>query len=253
MLSASKDYLMEIAACFTMLGSTLNRFANDLYIWSTDEFGYIEVDDSLAVCSSIMPQKKNPITFEHVKAKSAHLLGAFVSITTALKGIPYTHVRDGSSECQHLFWDACYQTEAILALLTQTIATMKINADAMYIRVNANYCTITEVADELVKTEGFPFRTAHGIVSHNREQQSRKRIDFRGDQRKKCLMRRLRQLSEGQLAGQMNKLSRILDARRSGRYKNQFRLAQPNAVWRNAQSAARRIGQRQQTLQLLRR
>ncbi len=211
---ASKDYLMEIAACFTMLGSTLNRFANDLYIWSTDEFGYIEVDDSLAVCSSIMPQKKNPITFEHVKAKSAHLLGAFVSITTTLKGIPYTHVRDGSSECLHLFWDACYQTEAMLALLTQTIATMKINGDAMYIRVNANYCTITELADELVKTEGLPFRTAHGIVSIIASNSLEKGLTSA-----EIDVKMLDEAGEaviGRTFGWTNeKLSRILDARRS--------------------------------------
>lgn len=162
---ASKDYLQEIAAAFAILGSNLNRFATDLYFWSTDEFGYIEVDDSLAVCSSIMPQKKNPICLEHVKAKTSHLLAAFVSVTTVLKGIPYGHNRDGGVEAVHLFWDACNQMEAILAVLNETVMTIKVKCDKMRIRANSNYSTVTELADELVKAEHLPFRTAHEIVA----------------------------------------------------------------------------------------
>lgn len=162
---ASKDYLLEICGAFTILGSNLNRFATDLYFWSTDEFRYIEVDDSLAVCSSIMPQKKNPISIEHVKAKTSHLLAAFVSITTVLKGIPYCHNRDGGAESSHLFWDACSQMEAILAVLNETVVTIKVKCDKMKERANSNYSTVTELADELVKSEHLPFRTAHEIVA----------------------------------------------------------------------------------------
>ena len=163
---ASRDYLLEICAPFTFLGPPLNRFATDPYFWSTDEFSYIEVDDSLAVCSSIMPQKKNPISLEHVKAKTSHLLGAFVSITMALKGIPYCHNRDGGAESSHLFWDACKQMEAILAVMNETVVTTKIKCDIMTKRANSNYSTVTELADELVKSEHMPFRTAHEIVAN---------------------------------------------------------------------------------------
>lgn len=162
---ASKDYLLEICAAMTILGSNINRFATDLYFWSTDEFGYIEVDDSLAVCSSIMPQKKNPISIEHVKAKTGHLLGAFTSIAMTLKGIPYCHNRDGGAESGHLFWDACSQMEAILAVLNETIVTIKIKCDKMDKKANSNFSTVTELADELVKSEQLPFRTAHEIVA----------------------------------------------------------------------------------------
>ena len=161
----SRDYLQEIAAAYTILGTNISRFAADFYYWCTDEFGYFEVDDSYAVCSSIMPQKKNPTTLEHVRAKSAHLLGAFTSITMALKGVAFGHNRDVAGEAPHLFWDASEQMVASLALLTGTMETMHVHRDKMEARVNANFCTVTELADELARAEGLPFRIAHEIVA----------------------------------------------------------------------------------------
>lgn len=163
---ASRDYLLEITSHFTILGSTINRFVNDLYIWATDEFKIVEVDDSMAACSSIMPQKKNPITLEHIKGKTSHLLSAYVSVFTCTKGIPYGHSRDLAGESIHLFWDASYQMEAILELLNETLKTMKFKKENMKSRADKNYSTATELADELVKVENLPFRLAHQIVGH---------------------------------------------------------------------------------------
>ncbi|MCI9587615.1 MAG: argininosuccinate lyase [Oscillospiraceae bacterium] len=163
---AARDYMQEIAADLTILGTNLNRFVTDLYFWSTDEFGYIEIDDSLSAVSSIMPQKKNPISLEHVRAKTAHLLASFVSITTALKGIPYGHNRECGVESGYLFWDACAQMEAILVVLREIVVTSSFKCDKMEKNVDANFCTVTELADILVKKEGIPFRTAHEIVSY---------------------------------------------------------------------------------------
>jgi len=163
---ASRDYLLEITSHFTTLGSTINRFVHDLYTWATDEFNLVEVDDSMAACSSIMPQKKNPITLEHIKGKTSHLLSAYVSVFTCTKGIPYGHSRDLAGESIHLYWDACYQMEAILELLNETLRTMKFKVENMKLRADQNYSTVTELADELVKEEKLPFRLAHQIVGH---------------------------------------------------------------------------------------
>lgn len=161
---ASRDYLLELVSAFSILGSNINRTAGDLYIWATDEFGYVEVDDSVAACSSIMPQKKNPITLEHVKAKSSHLAGAFVSIFSTLKGIPYGHCRDVGSESYRMFWQAADELEAILALFNVTLSTIKIKPENMEKKAAGNFSAVTDLADELVKTRDMPFRIAHQIV-----------------------------------------------------------------------------------------
>ena len=160
---ATRDYLLEIACSFTILGSNLSRLAHDFYIWSTNEFNLIELDDSICGTSSIMPQKKNPSTLEHIKAKASHLFGTFSSIFCCLKNIPYTHVRD-DAESIHLFWDSATQIEAMLKLMNVVILTIKINSQIMEEKANRNFCTATELSDELVKREGIPFRKAHQIV-----------------------------------------------------------------------------------------
>lgn len=162
---ASRDYLQEITAAYTILATDMSRLCADFYYWCTDEFAYFEMDDSFAVCSSIMPQKKNPTPFEHVRGKCAHMLAAFTSITTVLKGIAFGHNRDVGGEAPHLYWDACEQMEASLAVLTGALRTIKVRKDRMEYHVNANFCTVTELADELTKKEKMPFRVAHEIVA----------------------------------------------------------------------------------------
>lgn len=161
---ASKDYLLEIAADFSIMASTINRFSHDLYLWATNEFAYIELDDSSCSVSSIMPQKKNPTTLEHCKAKSAHLLSAFVDIFVCLKGISYGHSRDCAHETSHLFYDMCHEVEAILELLTSTLRKVKIKNSCLKAWADTNFCTATELADEIVRTEQVSFRQAHQIV-----------------------------------------------------------------------------------------
>ena len=161
---ASRDYLMEIVADLTILSTNVSRLAQDLYIWSTDEFNYIEVDDSMAVCSSIMPQKKNPITLEHIKAKSAHLIAAFVSISSILRGISFGHSRDVGSESIKFYWESMEQIEAILDLMNDTLDTININKENMINKARVNFSTVTEIADELVRREGISFRVSHQIV-----------------------------------------------------------------------------------------
>ncbi|AOY76536.1 argininosuccinate lyase [Clostridium formicaceticum] len=161
---ASRDYLLEIVADLAICCSTISRFAHDLYIWSSDEFKYIEVDSSIAACSSIMPQKKNPITIEHIKAKAAYLIGSFVGIFGCLKNIPYSHCRDSGSESPREFWIAMDQAKSIFELLNVTMKNLTINHENMRKKVNKNFSTVTELADELVRKEKLSFRKAHEIV-----------------------------------------------------------------------------------------
>ena len=162
---ASRDYVLELTGVFAILGATISRFASDLYTWTTDEFGYVEVDDSVAACSSIMPQKKNPITLEHIKAKTAHLLSAFVSVFGTLKSASFGHSRE-ISESFTMFWESARQLEIILELLNATLETLKVKKEGMEDKARKNFCVVTEIADELVKTENIPFRVAHKIVGN---------------------------------------------------------------------------------------
>ena len=163
---ATRDYIMEIMAAFAMCASTLGRFAHDLYYWATDEFAYIELDDAMSSVSSIMPQKKNPSVLEYIKSKCAHQMAAFSDAFCAMRGTPYTHVRDVGGESIHLIWDSFAEMEAMLELLREALKDMKIKKEHMKDRADSNYCTVTELADAMVKREKFSFRTAHEIVGH---------------------------------------------------------------------------------------
>lgn len=162
---ASRDYVMEIEAAFGIMMNNLSRMAHDLYVWATPEYGYIEVGGSVAVCSSIMPQKKNPITLEHIKAKAAHLEGFFVSAFSALKNTPYTHARDISCESVSYYYQALKEVEAAVQLATVTVKTIKVNKEIMLDHAKNNFCTVTELANYLVRYEGISFREAHEIVA----------------------------------------------------------------------------------------
>lgn len=162
---AARDYVVEIISSFSIMANNLSRLAQDLYIWSTPEFNYIEVDDSVAACSSIMPQKKNPITLEHIKSKAAHLEAFYISVFSALKNTPYTHARDISCESIKYYWTALQEVEAILKLSTVTIRTLKVKKDQMLKKAQENFCSVTELANYLVRYDNISFRAAHEIVA----------------------------------------------------------------------------------------
>ena len=162
---ASRDYLLEIAADCAILGTTLSRFTSDLYVWATDEFGYLSLDDALSCCSSIMPQKRNPLALEHIKAKTAHLIGCFTDLSTVLRSTPYGHCRD-LSEMNGVFWNGLREMNTSLDLLTAAIRTITVHQEKMAERTDKNYSTVTELADTLVRQREIPFRQAHHIVGN---------------------------------------------------------------------------------------
>ncbi|SBV98449.1 Argininosuccinate lyase 1 [uncultured Alphaproteobacteria bacterium] len=161
---ASRDYVPQILACLATMGVNLSRLAQDLYIWSTDEFGWVEVGDDLSATSSIMPQKKNPISLEHIRGKSSHLIGALVAALAAQKGTPYGHLRDISLEATQPLRDGFREAEAVVNLATETLRSLRINAAAATARTAENFSTVTELADVIVRETGLSFRDAHVIV-----------------------------------------------------------------------------------------
>lgn len=162
---ASRDYILEGLSALSILGNTLSRLANDLYVWATPYYQFIEVDDSVAACSSIMPQKKNPWTLEYIKGKAAHLEGYFVSASSALRATPYTHCQDVSVETPEAVFQAVDELRSCLDLMNVTVKTLKTNALRMVQAANDTYCTVTELANTLVRVDGISFRSAHHVVA----------------------------------------------------------------------------------------
>src|SRR5437773_2919768 len=145
-----------------MIGIHLSRFSEDLIIWSTSEFGFIEFSDAFVTGSSLMPQKKNPDMAELTRGKSGRLIGNLVSLLTVLKGLPNAYNRDLQEDKEALF-DSVDTVAAALELFTAMLPELKINRDRMKTAANDPSLLATDVAEYLVK-KGMPFREAHETV-----------------------------------------------------------------------------------------
>ncbi|MBN18122.1 MAG: argininosuccinate lyase [Chloroflexi bacterium] len=163
---ASRDYVSELLYSLTMVSITLSRLAQDLYLWYSDEWSIIDIDGDIAFSSSIMPQKKNPGTIEHIKAKSGHILGSLISNLTVQKNLNFMHCRDMSVESVEPIWNALKEITGIIILTKATIKRVKVKKSVMLDRVYKNFSTATELADILVRNHNIPFRTAHSIIGN---------------------------------------------------------------------------------------
>ena len=162
---ASRDYAIEFLSALTMMTNTYSRLCTDLYIWATPDYGYVEVEDSVAVCSSIMPQKKNPWTLEVVKGKAGQVEGAFNAALNSMKNTPFTLTIDGACGSIDLLPLAVDQTQACTDLLIATLRGLKLNKERMVKTAMGNFCTVTELANYLVRHDKISFRSAHEIVA----------------------------------------------------------------------------------------
>jgi argininosuccinate lyase len=160
----SRDYLLELFSGLAILAITLSRLAQDLFVWYTYEFGIIDLPDCLGGTSSIMPQKKNPIIMETCKGRLSHVLGGLISALSAMKNTNYTNVIDVNSESFYLLDDSAGQVEAALGLLQAAIENMEVRKERAYDMASANFSTVTELADTLVREKDYAFREAHHIV-----------------------------------------------------------------------------------------
>ena len=140
----------------------LSRFSEEVIIWNSNEYQFVEIDDAYSTGSSIMPQKKNPDIAELVRGKTGRVYGALNSILTTMKGIPLAYNKD-MQEDKELSFDAFDTAKGCIALFTGMLDTMKFNKEVMRKSANNGFTNATDAADYLVK-HGVPFRDAHGIV-----------------------------------------------------------------------------------------
>lgn len=159
---SDRDYLIELLAALSTVSMHLSRFCEEIIIWNTNEYRFVEIDDSYSTGSSIMPQKKNPDIAELIRGKSGRVYGALVSLLTTMKGLPLAYNKD-MQEDKELVFDAIDTVKGCLALFTGMISTMTFCKDVMEASAKRGFTNATDAADYLVN-HGVPFRDAHGIV-----------------------------------------------------------------------------------------
>jgi argininosuccinate lyase len=161
---ASRDFLLELAGACTDLGITWSRLAQDLYVWSTDEFGLITFSDHVSGTSSIMPQKKNPVVMEYLKSTGAENIGSLVSMLSTMRASHFTNSIDGVRSSTAGAWQILETTRHSLVVSRLMIDSCTPNRDNMLRQAERNFSTLTDVADLLVRECGISFREAHHIA-----------------------------------------------------------------------------------------
>lgn len=159
---ADRDYLIELLSAMSTVMMHLSRFSEEVIIWNSNEYQFVELDDAYSTGSSIMPQKKNPDIAELVRGKTGRVYGALISLLTTMKGIPLAYDKD-MQEDKELVFDAIDTTKGCLALFTGMLDTMKFRKEKMADSAKKGFTNATDAADYLVN-HGVPFRDAHGIV-----------------------------------------------------------------------------------------
>lgn len=160
---SSRDFLIETASVLANVMVNLSRMAEEFVLWSTPEFGFVELHDSYSSTSSIMPQKKNPDTAELIRGKAGTVTGSLMALLTICKALPLSYNRD-LQEATPNMWRSVEATRSAVRIMTGIIVSMKVNTDAMADKATAGFTTATELADTMVRATGIPFRTAHQIV-----------------------------------------------------------------------------------------
>ncbi|MBQ7884367.1 MAG: argininosuccinate lyase [Phascolarctobacterium sp.] len=159
---SDRDYVIEFLSFASMLMMHMSRLSEEVCLWSSTEFGFIELDDAFATGSSMMPQKKNPDIAELVRGKTGRVYGHLQAMLVTAKGLPLTYNKD-LQEDKEGFFDAVDTIKFSLAVYTDMILTMTVNVDKMQQAVSKDFSNATDLADYLVR-KGLPFRQAHEVV-----------------------------------------------------------------------------------------
>jgi argininosuccinate lyase len=162
---SSRDYLLEIVFSLTLMMNTINRLHEDIFLWTTTEFGFVELDDSLAGTSSIMPQKKNPLLQETARGRAATQIGRLTAALTVFKDLPMGHNFD-MYEAGLILKESVKELQESIIITKKVIDTLKVNVERMEEILNESYITATELADVLVRESNIPFRASHQIIGN---------------------------------------------------------------------------------------
>lgn len=159
---SDRDYLIELLSAMSTMMMHMSRLSEEMIIWNTNEYQFIELDDTFSTGSSIMPQKKNPDICELIRGKTGRVYGALMGLLTTMKGLPLAYNKD-MQEDKEMFFDALTTTKGCLQLLSDMLKTTSFNKDKMKASATGGFTNATDAADYLVG-KGVPFRDAHGII-----------------------------------------------------------------------------------------
>jgi argininosuccinate lyase len=160
---ASRDFAIEMLSDLAIVACNLSRLAEEIILWSTSEFGYIDLDEAYASTSSIMPQKKNPDSIELVRSKTGRIYGNLIAALTIVKALPYSYNRDFQDLTPHI-WDSVEAVDSSIRIISGALATARFNLEKLR-RSVYDFSTATELADTLVRVANLPFRMAHTITA----------------------------------------------------------------------------------------
>ena len=159
---SDRDFVCELAFVLSMIMAHLSRFSEEIILWSSHEFSFIDLDDAYSTGSSIMPQKKNPDVAELARGKSGRVFGSLMGLLTMIKGLPLAYNKDMQEDKEQIF-DALDTVKMCLPVFAGMLATMRLRKDKMLQGAKGGFTNATDVADYLVK-KGLPFRDAHAVV-----------------------------------------------------------------------------------------
>ena len=159
---SDRDFVTELAFCASLTSIHLSSISEELVLWSSQEFGFIEMADKYTTGSSIMPQKKNPDIAELIRGRSGAINGSLVTMLMMIKGLPLSYNRDLQEDKKPVM-ESLDSLNSCLTMMSKVISTMKVRSDVMLSKVTSGFINATDLADYLV-TKGVPFREAHGIV-----------------------------------------------------------------------------------------
>lgn len=159
---SDRDYLLELLSNFSIIMMHLSRLSEELILWSSKEFSFVEIGDEFSTGSSIMPQKKNPDAAELIRGKTGRVYGDLISLLTTMKGIPLAYNKD-MQEDKEPFFDGVNTVLKCLKIMNGMLSTLKINKENMYASLQKGFLNATEAADYLVH-KGMPFRDAHSVI-----------------------------------------------------------------------------------------
>lgn len=159
---SDRDFIIELISCLSILMMHLSRFCEELILWSSNEFSFVEMDDSYSTGSSIMPQKKNPDVAELIRGKTGRVYGSLITILTVMKSLPLAYNKDMQEDKEAVF-DAIDTIKLCLPVFTNMISTMTVREDNLLAGAKGGFTNATDVADYLVK-KGVPFRESHAVV-----------------------------------------------------------------------------------------